>query len=503
MSKKFTFTITCFLLLLILSVCIYAQDTQNQYKNQERSVNKAAWTISAAECLEHVEKLASPEFAGRGTGSDKFNLTANYIANQFEKMGLKPGVGDSSFFQLFSITPNVIGENNQLSMELLVKTKKGYDTLWVDYELEKDYLPSAFSQRINKTVEVVFAGYGITSPENDWNDYKQIDVEGKAVIVLGGFPSLKGAKWGSSHRMRSKAQNAKEHGAVAFLTIGSPIGLAANKQIISGFIITEKVVNDLLKGTGFTAKNLKEKINKSKKTISVKLKNRIKIKIEAELKNASQTENIVGYLPGSDPVLKNEFIVLGAHADHLGTLGKLTFYGANDNASGTATVMEVAQAFAQLNEPPKRSILFIAFSGEEMGLLGSKFYTENPLFPIKNTKAMINLDMVGSGRNGVMIVGGHTFPEFTKLFENYNQLIGYTEIHRRWTSSNSDHFPFHEQGIPSVFLFAMGGVPTYHTTQDKPETLDAEVMESIGRLVFRVMWELANAERIEFPIVKQ
>ena len=167
---------------------------------------------------------------------------------------------------------------------------------------------------------------------------------------------------------------------------------------------------------------------------------------------------------------------MGAHADHLGTLGKLTFYGANDNASGTATVMEVAQAFAQLSEPPKRTILFIAFSGEEMGLLGSKFYTENPLFIIKNTRAMINLDMVGSGRNGIMIVGGHTFPEFAELFEKFNHLIGYIEIHRRWTSNNSDHFPFHEKNIPSVFLYAMGSVPTYHTTQDKPETLDAEVM---------------------------
>lgn len=193
---------------------------------------------------------------------------------------------------------------------------------------------------------------------------------------------------------------------------------------------------------------------------------------------------------------------MGAHADHLGTLSNLIFWGANDNASGTATVMEIAQAFTKLDKPPKRSILFMAFSGEEMGLLGSKFYVENPIVPIKNTRAMINLDMVGSGRKGVMIVGGNTFPDFAELLEKFDNLIGYTNIQRRWTSNNSDHFPFHEKGIPAVFLYAMGGVPTYHSTRDKPETLDAEVMESIGRLVFRVMWELANADKIEFPSVE-
>ncbi|MBC8181252.1 M28 family peptidase [candidate division KSB1 bacterium] len=502
MNKKAKLTITIYLVPLIFSTFGYSQNKKDQTQATTKALNNAAWSISAIECLEHVEKLASPEFAGRGTGEDKFNLTAKYIAKHFQEIGLIPAVGDSSFFQLFSVTPNFIGENNQLSMEVLIKTKKGLDTLWVNYILEKDFLPSGFSQPIDAVTDIVFAGYGITSPDNKWNDYKKLNVEGKTVVVLGGAPAIKDIKWGNSHRIRSKAKNAKDHGAAAFFSIGSPIGIAANQQIIPGAIITKKVANDLLKGTGLTVKNLKDNINKNEKSFSLKLKNRVKLKIDAKLREATHTKNIAGYLPGNDPVLKNEFIVLGAHADHLGRLGDLIFYGANDNASGTAIIMEVAQAITQLGVKPKRSILFVAFSGEEMGLLGSKFYVDNPLFPIKNTRAKINLDMVGSGRDGVMIVGGNTFPKFAEMFEKFNHLVGYADIHRRWTSNNSDHFPFHKKGIPAVFLYAMGGLPTYHSTRDKAETVDGEVMESIGRLVFRVMWDLSNTKNIEFPIIQ-
>ena len=135
--------------------------------------------------------------------------------------------------------------------------------MWVNYELENDYLPSGFSQRIDTLTQVAFAGYGITSMENNWDDYKKINVKRKAVIVLRGVPPLKDAKWGDLSRIRNKAQNAKKHGAAAFLTIGSPIGIAANKQIIPGIIITEKVANDVLKGSGFTIKTRKEKIDNS------------------------------------------------------------------------------------------------------------------------------------------------------------------------------------------------------------------------------------------------
>jgi aminopeptidase YwaD len=142
--------------------------------------------------------------------------------------------------------------------------------------------------------------------------------------------------------------------------------------------------------------------------------------------------------------------------------------------------------------------VFIAFTGEEMGLLGSKHYVDNALFPLQATKAMVNLDMVGSGRDGVMVVGGKTFPEYAALIERLGDQHIHVPIAHRKISPNSDHAPFYDRGIPSVFLYSIGGVPTWHSTNDTPETLDPEVMESVGRLVFWTIWELANADTIEF-----
>ena len=183
-------------------------------------------------------------------------------------------------------------------------------------------------------------------------------------------------------------------------------------------------------------------------------------------------------------------------------MDNLVFWGANDNASGTAAVMEIAEAFCKLDTKPRRSLVFITFTGEEMGLLGSKHYVENPIFPIEKTKAMINLDMVGCGRDGVMVVGGETYPKFAELFERYSDKYIHLPVEKREMSPNSDHAPFNDKGIPSVFLYAMGGGSNWHSTRDKPETLDPEVMESVGRLAFWVIWDLANADTVEFTSVE-
>jgi Zn-dependent M28 family amino/carboxypeptidase len=213
--------------------------------------------------------------------------------------------------------------------------------------------------------------------------------------------------------------------------------------------------------------------------------------------------NILGYVEGSDPDLKDEFIVIGAHVDHLGEIEGHIFHGANDNASGSSVVMEIAEAFSLLEEAPKRSILFILFTAEEMGLMGSSYYVDNPAIPLSNMKAMINLDMVGSGDDAVMIVGGHSFPGFAQIFDTVSSKYIHVSLKRRWTSANSDHYSFHRAGIPSVFLYALRGVPTYHSSRDRYETLDAEVMERVGRLVFLTVLELANSEKVEFKYVEK
>ncbi|MDW7680485.1 MAG: M28 family peptidase [bacterium] len=486
--------------LLIISQ-ISAQDISQQFDPQETALRQAMWSISAQSCQQHVDVLASEKFSGRRTGSEGFNDAANYIADHFAAIGLKPAFSNSGFFQKFYVTPNIIGSGSELALEILIQSKSSIDTLWINYQLETDFLPSGFSAPIDKLAQAVFVGYGLTSEKNDWDDYRGVDVKGKVVVVLHGTPPLENVDWNDAFRIRNKANNAKQHGAAAFISIGTPIGMFSAKQVIPGLVITERVANEFLKGSGLTIEKLKQQIAQRLKPVSFQFPNRMRLKINAVLEPETETMNIVGILPGSDAALSKECIVIGAHADHLGSIGTFTFYGANDNASGTAVVMAVAEAFSKLEIAPRRSIVFAAFSGEEMGLLGSRHYVQNPVFPIDRTKAMINLDMVGSGREGIMIVGGHTFPEFANMFEKYNESFGFTAIYRRWTSKNSDHWPFHEKGTPSVFLYTMGGLPTYHSTNDRPETLEAEVMEIVGRLAFRVIAELADLDKINFSAV--
>lgn len=485
-------------ILQFLSVFAKAQGQSEQLDYAQASALRAMWSISSAECNNHVKKLAGHEYQGRATGSEEFKAAARYIADQFDQIGLSRAVGDTSFLQIFDISRNVIEQGNELALEVLIKANKGYDTLWVRYDLEEDFLPAGFSSSGELLSDIVVAGYGVSSEENNWDDYAKPNVKGKVVLILGGTPPIEDAKWGMMGRLRHKVDFAAEHGASAVIEISGPYGTISSRQKIPSMLISESVANDFFKGTGWTVASLKQKIKKKQKSISVDLKHRVKIKAVNQWQPDCKTMNIVGYLAGSDSLLKDEYIVLGAHADHLGPIDRLVFWGANDNASGTATMMEIAEAFCKLENRPRRSLVFIAFTGEEMGLLGSKHYVGNPLFPLQKTKAMINLDMVGSGRDGVMIVGGETYPDFAALFERFSNQYVHVPIDRRKISQNSDHAPFYNKGVPAVFLYAMGALPTWHSTRDKPENLDAEVMESVGRLAFWVIWELANADTVEF-----
>lgn len=491
-----------FLLLCWASSCLgwyAAASGQEVAVPDAQDVFQAVWSISGAECYEHVAKLAGEEMAGRATGSAEFLAAARYIAEQFRSMGLQSPEGFESFLQRFSLDRNIIEPGSEFALEVPIKGKKGYDTLWVPYQLESDFLPFGPSRSGEVIAETVFIGYGISSPENKWDDYRGKDLRNKTVVVLTGTPNLENASWGDLGRLRYKYGFAEKAGAAAFIGIGGPYATIHSDVSLPSVLISEKVANDLLKGTGYTLQKMIQEINTQKTGMMVPTRFRTRLKVQNRLEKNCETANIVAVLRGSDPVLKDEYLVLGAHADHLGVLDRFVFYGANDNGSGTAVLLEVAQAFSLLKTPLRRSIIFIAFTGEEMGLLGAKHFVDHPIVDLKNVKAMINMDMVGSGRKGIMVVCGKVFPEFAALFEKTNQQPMQIPILTGGMSRNSDHYPFYEKGIPSVFLFTMGGVSTWHSTRDRAETLDSEVMEMAGRQVFRVLYELANQEHIHFP----
>jgi len=494
-------------IIIILSLVVFLNNLSfviaQDKADQKSQCIKAMRSITAAECLDHVKYLAGKECEGRGTCDGGFGKAAAYVAGHFREIGLLHLMKDSSYYQVFNVNRNMILDGNEFSLELLLKSPSGKDTLEIKYQLEYDFLPAGVSASCDIRTNVVFAGYGISSKENNWDDYKKLDVKDKVALILGGTPPVEDSDFGSLYRISRKADMAKNAGASALLVVGKPIGTISAYQSIPVVTISKKVADDLLKGTAENIEGLKHKIKEKQRSNSFNLKHNIHLKVNSELITDCQTMNILGYIEGSDNELRDEFIVIGAHVDHLGNIDDHIFCGANDNASGTTVVMEVAEAFCLLEKAPKRSVLFIAFTGEEMGLIGSSYFVENPQMPLSNIKAMINLDMVGSGDDAIMVVGGNSFPEFAELFDTLTSQYVHVPVKRRWASSNSDHYPFHKAGIPAVFLYAMRGVPTYHTSKDRPETLDPEVMENVGRLVFMTAVNLANKESISFRYIEK
>jgi hypothetical protein len=203
------------------------------------------------------------------------------------------------------------------------------------------------------------------------------------------------------------------------------------------------------------------------------------------------TANVVGWLPGSDDSLSREFIAVTAHLDHLGRKGDSVFYGANDNASGVSVLLTVAQSMADHAVLRRRSILFVAFSGEEIGLKGSEYFVHHAPVPLSSIGLLINLDLVGSGKEGLMLQGLDVYPGHWRRFEEINGGLGF-ELKTRPNSPNSDHYHFHMAGVPAVFIYAYNGTVPYHSVLDRPERLDRGVLENVARFVLLSAWSFAN-----------
>lgn len=346
----------------------------------------------------HVEYLASDQLEGRRTGEAGSVAAARYVADHFAKFKLKPGAkagnGKAGFLQPFPYVSGVsIGPGSMLRI--------GESTLAAGVT----YTPYANS--MNGEVQagrLVFASYGIVTPDNKHDDYAGLDVNGKVVIVLDGSPAA-----GDPHselngfNIHTKANLAKERGAKALIIVAASDDLKTdpltrlNFEPTTGETAIPVVIVDKQSASAFAKADVNAaadlKVNLVKKTV--------------------ETNNVIGILEGTDPTLKNEAIVIGAHLDHLGRGGQGSLspntsdihHGADDNASGTAAVIELARQFAK-ERKNKRTIIFMAFSGEEEGLLGSKYYVNNPLWPLDKTVAMINLDMVGRLNQSKLTIGG-------------------------------------------------------------------------------------------------
>ncbi len=479
-------------------------------------------SITPEEMKYHVSYLASDAMRGRDTPSPELDTCAAYIARQFHSYGIESFGEDDSYYQTFGLLKASLSEPNTFGL-----TGAGKDTV---FEIKDDFIPLHMTANRKITAPVVFAGYGITAQEHDYDDYNGLNVKGKFVFIFKGEPQeqdstsvFEGRKASEYSKLRIKVENAVDHGAIGLILVSSPkrrfrrppnpwpslmriklkdaIPLTLEQKIEKRIVcvqIGRTLADALLEESGKTLEDLYDSIETSLTPQSFELTDKT-VTIETNLKaKRTLTKNVAGYWKGSDPELKNEFVVIGAHYDHVGVISDSVYNGADDNASGTAGILEVAQAFARSPERPKRSILFIAFAGEEKGLFGSRYYTENPLVPLDQTVAMLNLDMISrNDTNEVAIIGTLSSPDLKKINKEANTSV---RMDLKYDQDRyflrSDHYSFYRKGIPVLF-YNTKDTPDLHKPTDDPEKIIPEKMARIGRLVFGTAWKVAN--RTERP----
>jgi len=450
-----------------------------------------------------VHYLASERLGGRKPGEKGDLLAAKYIRDQFRKAGLRLMAGKG--FQSFELVASVeLGPNNRLTIA------------GVACEPGKDFQPYSFSGVSSLTANVVFAGYGfdIQTDSVRWDDYKNLDVEGKWVMILKGDPEIdkSESKYAPYSEERSKVLTAMDHKAGGVLLVGGPVytqndqlqGLFYDKNSsaypIPVMQVTRKTADQILKNADKTVAWLEEHLNKTGAPLSFTLETTLSGSADI-IPHKVQSHNVVAILPGNDPILGKEYVIMGAHYDHLGKGGPgsgsrmadtlAIHYGADDNASGVAAVIDLARHFSTAKNN-RRSLVFVAFGAEEMGLIGSKSFVDNPPLDLKKVTAMFNFDMVGRldpGNKSLSIGGTLTSVESEEILKRLNS--GLNTTFSGEGVGPSDHASFYLQNIP-VFFLSTSAHPDYHTPGDTPDKINYEGIAEINDYAGRVIAEIAN-----------
>jgi len=480
--------------------------------------------ISAKEMLKTVEYLSSETLEGRAGGSIGYFLAADYMAKEFLKLGLKPGVSNQipkttpygyddiqgrfnyKFFQYFNVEYNNITGPVKFNLINDGKVAK-------KYKLGTDYICRGYTGSGYAYSQVVFCGYGIADDEGGYNDYKDIDVNGKIVMVFKQNPNWFDNKY-SQYSIRKKAWDAYERGAVAIIYVSlpnsknpqKPIGsvMDGDEQHLNHFPMIHAdipVADEFLLKSRYTLSELQTKIDENKSPNSFNLLNTAEIEIKAEYNPYAHTVNVAALLEGSDETLKNEYIVISAHLDHVGQqAGEVYFPGANDNASGSAAVLELARAFSK-GERPKRSILFILYSNEESGLQGAKYYADNPLVPLEHTVAAFNFDCVAYG-DGITLGNGLSNPILWNLAKQTDSLFKGQSGNITWKGGGADLEALYKKNIPGIYFVTTNSYAHLHLPSDKPETLNLSLYEDITKLAYLIISRVANGEYSKEEVIK-
>ncbi len=498
---------------------VLACESKKEIKvERDENAIKYAATITASDLEKHLKILASDEYEGRETGMEGQKKAAAYIQKFYESIGVKGGMEDGSYQQQF---PLVVEDPRNIEMSVLKYAKGEADGRPMKLEMEylKDffYLGGFHDTTIND-LDIVFVGYGIN--DGSFNSYTT-DVKGKAVMMIKGEPEGVSLvkDW---NNWRLKLRTAKEMGAVAVYNVSENFGEnlervryfvenprmqlhdkgRQKKDKLPNFYISDSLTEVLVN------KNLKElqELADNKQCIETNLRANIR---SFFFSTDYSSENILGFIPGTD--LKDEILVLSAHYDHIGYDNGEICNGADDDGSGTVAVMEMAEAFAMASKDgfaPRRSILFLNVSGEEKGLLGSQYYTENPVYPLENTITDLNVDMIGridenhEDGNYIYLIGSDKLSDdLHQISESCNDEYLKLDLDYTYNSDSdpnrfyyrSDHYNFAKNGIPVIFYFS-GVHEDYHKPTDDVEKIMFPKMTRVARLIFHTAWELANRD---------
>lgn len=461
--------------------------------------------------LKHVKFLASERLKGRGTGTQGLERAADYLGRQFRSYGLKPLNG--GYFQEFLVTVRAeLGSRNKFTYQS--------GSAQTSLKLQEDFIPLNFSATAKNSCQVVFAGYGISAKELNYDDYAGLDVKDKCVLVLRYEPQefeeksvFAGKAYTEHAQLPSKAFHARNRGARAVILINNMANRSGETDKLETFGQTSgpanagiafvqvkyDVAERWMKQAGKDLPGIVKGIDHDLKPRSFSFDDSLRLEIETEIRHVQKkVRNVAGYLPGES----DEYIIIGAHYDHLGLgdqhslapalIGK-PHYGADDNASGTAGLLELARYFGS-RPKMKRGILFLAFAGEELGLLGSSYYVNHPIAPLQKAVAMINMDMIGRVQNGKVFVGGTGTGSTLKAMveESAKGVDLNADLTEKSGYGSSDHTSFTTKEVPVLFFFS-GLHADYHKPSDTWDKIDAPSAVKVLRIVAAVTDRLSGA----------
>jgi hypothetical protein len=493
------------------------------------TVSAATNEAIVARVAEDIRYLSSDELEGRGPGTKGLEKAAEYIRQRFQGLGLQGPAEGGAFMRPFeiSVDTEVLVEKTSLVL-------RGPNGEELKLKLAEDYQPLATGGSGKAKAPVVFAGYGISAPKLEYDDYQDADLDGKVLLIIRREPQqddpesvFDGKKVTSHSYIRTKLRVAKQNKASAVLLVNDPFTTKPKKQDSltppSGFgtrgqgvpfaHLAQAVADQMLEQSSVesgeksltSVEAISEEIDETMSPLTQPLEGwtaELEFTFEAV---KAEVSNVLGVIEGEGP-LADETIIVGAHYDHIGygprgsrRPGERAIHnGADDNASGTAAVMELARRFAERGEKPARRLVFIAFTAEERGILGSNHYVAQPLFDLEKTVAMFNFDMIGNLRDEGLLLGGvRTGKEFAPLVEKISE-NGELKVRTSGPLGGSDHLGFYRKNIPVLFFFT-GITKLYHTPDDDFETINVEGVVQTVDFAERLLDEVARLpQRPEF-----